>query len=87
MRRMTADPAHDSSRGLQERLQYMPSPTHDSSARAGSSDPNTPRTSATVTDWLPYKSSKEKLASWVTPNTNDCAQPRNLFGPGSVNGR
>lgn len=76
MRSMSVDPALDKSRSVQERQQYMPeAPASRPSFGAGG---DARRTSGQV-EWLPYSSTKEKLESWIQPDTNDSSSNRNLL--------
>jgi hypothetical protein len=78
MQRMSADPALDRSRSDSERAMYQELAP---AARPSYSSLGTQAAQRRTGDvaWLPHNSTKEKLAKWVEPATNDTGDKRNLF--------
>lgn len=76
MRKQAVHPAFDRTKSLSERAQYLP--------EAPASIPGDPaskgqRTTVDVA-WLPYMSTKERLASWIEPSAQaDAGDKRSLF--------
>lgn len=77
MRAQSTDPALDRNRSVQERQQYMPEAPASQAYNGGPGDAR--RSSGGGVEWLPYSSTKEKLESWITPDTNDASDKRNLL--------
>jgi hypothetical protein len=93
MQRLSADPRLDMSKSMAERAMHMEEPP---AARASvcSLGPLPPASAIrraslpNVAEWLPYSSTKEKLAKWVEPRTNnDAGDQRNFYKQMSMNER
>jgi hypothetical protein len=76
MRAQAVDPRFDRTRSLQERAQYMPEAP---AARMRESSDDVARRATTDVAWIPYMSRKEKLESWIEPNTQDAGDKRTLY--------
>lgn len=76
MRRQAVHPAFDRTKSLSERAQYLPE-----APAAAANDPTRPNKRATVdVAWLPYMSTKERLASWIEPSSQaDAGDKRSLY--------
>lgn len=79
MRAQSVDPALDPSKSLAERQQYMELAPAARASYSGVNEGFGGRASASTVDWLPYSSTKEKLESWIQPNTNDYSSKANLM--------
>lgn len=80
MRSMSVDPAVDHNLSIEERQRYMDEPPA-SRASIGASGMEGMQNAlrGQQVEWLPYRSTKEKLRSWVQPDTNDSSSNRNLM--------